>query len=194
MAQMHIAAQEFALQRSNDLSPFALRPLYTKIASELDRVAQGLGVSVEAELAFLAEHATLNIPQGVIHADLFTDNVFFKDGTLSGIIDFYFACNDFLAYDLAVVVNDWCFAENVMDIRKTRALLEGYETVRPLDRAEKDALPLLCRGAALRFMMTRAHDWIYQVEGALVQVKDPKEYLTKWEFHRQNSQDHVYGI
>ena len=111
---------------------------------------------------------------------------FFLNGRLSGIIDFYFACNDYYMYDLAICLNAWCFEGMAeFNITKARKLLRGYHTVRPLSEEELKALPVLTRGAALRFMLTRAYDWLNQVEGAQVVVKDPKEYLKKWEFHRQ---------
>ena len=130
--------------------------------------------TVEQELAHLEAHWPADLPQGVIHADLFPDNVFFLGDQLSGLIDFYFACNDALAYDVAVALNAWCFeTDHAFNITKGQALLKGYQSVRPLGPAEREALPLLARGAALRFLLTRAYDWLHTPSDALVSRKDP---------------------
>ena len=136
-----------------------------------------------------------DLPIGVIHADLFPDNVFFLGERLSGIIDFYFACNDFLAYDLAVCLNAWCFEpDNAFNITKARHMLQAYRTQRPIETAELAALPLLARGAALRFLLTRLYDWLNHPEGALVAPKDPLEYLNKLRFHRDVAGPGAYGL
>jgi len=123
--------------------------------------------------------------RGVIHADLFPDNVFFQDDRVTGVIDFYFACDDLLAYDLAICLNAWCFeADFSFNITKGRAMLRSYEAVRPLSADERAALPVLCRGAAIRFLLTRLYDWVNTPEGAMVTRKDPMEYLRRIHFHR----------
>jgi homoserine kinase type II len=135
------------------------------------------------------------LPSGVIHADLFPDNVFFLDGRLSGLIDFYFACNDALAYDIAICLNAWCFeADRAFNVTKARALLAGYTAVRPLEPAEMSALPILARGAALRFLLTRLYDWVNTPAGALVRPKDPLEYWHKLRFHRGVASAAAYGL
>jgi homoserine kinase type II len=131
----------------------------------------------------------------VIHADLFPDNVFFLSGRLSGLIDFYFACNDLLAYDLAICLNAWCFeADKSFNITKGKALIQSYEDVRPLRPEERDALPTLARGAALRFLLTRLYDWLTVPEGALVTPKDPLEYLRRLRFHQGVRNIEDYGM
>ena len=131
----------------------------------------------------------------MIHADLFPDNVFFLGDAFSGLIDFYFACNDAFAYDIAICLNAWCFENNTdFNITKARRLLAGYRRVRPLEPRELEALPILARGAALRFLLTRLYDWLHQVEGALVRPKDPLEYLTRLHFHRQVGNAGAYGL
>ena len=126
------------------------------------------------------------LPQGVIHADLFPDNVFFLGDKLSGLIDFYFACNDALAYDVAICLNAWCFeTDHSYNVTKGRSLLAAYAAVRPLSAAEIAALPLLARGAALRFLLTRLVDWFDVPPGALVRPKDPLEYYRKLRFHQR---------
>jgi homoserine kinase type II len=132
----------------------------------------------------------------VIHADLFPDNVFYDGrGHLTGIIDFYFACNDFLAYELAICLNAWCF-ERIYEfnITKAKLMLRAYHEMRPLSDAELEALPVLARGAALRFLLTRTHDWLFRVEGALVTPHDPVEYLKKLRFHRSVTHHSQYGL
>jgi homoserine kinase type II len=135
------------------------------------------------------------LPQGVIHADLFPDNVFFLGDTLSGLIDFYFACTDTLAYDVAVCLNAWCFEpDHSYNVTKGRALLNGYARVRALNDAERGALPMLCRGAAMRFLLTRLVDWLAVPEGAMVKPKDPLEYHRKLRFHKTVKSAADYGL
>jgi homoserine kinase type II len=134
------------------------------------------------------------LPEGVIHADLFPDNVFFLGQELSGLIDFYFACNDILVYDLAICLNAWCFEPDAaFNATKARALMGAYHAVRPLSDAELAALPLLARGAALRFLLTRLVDWLAVPAGALVKPKDPMEYWKKLRFHRSVDDVAAYG-
>ena len=131
----------------------------------------------------------------MIHADLFPDNVFFRDRELSGLIDFYFACTDFLAYDIAICLNAWCFEPDLsFNVTKARLLVREYRAVRPLGASELAALPLLARGSALRFLLTRLYDWLNQTAGALVRPKDPIEYLRKLRFHRGITGPAAYGI
>ncbi len=135
------------------------------------------------------------LPSGVIHADLFPDNVFFRDGALSGLIDFYFACTDSLAYDIAVCLNAWCFESDVsFNVTKGAALGERPRAGRTLSEGEIAALPMLARGSAMRFLLTRLYDWLNQTAGALVRPKDPLEYLKKLRFHRGISDPGLYGI
>ena len=140
-------------------------------------------------------------PQGAIHADLFRDNVLFEAHApgapvrLAGVIDFYFACNDFLAYDVAICLNAWCFEpDNAFNATKARALLQAYDRVRPLEPEERRLLPLLARGSALRFLLTRLYDWVHTPAGALVKRKDPNEYLAKLRFHRSVKSLADYGL
>ena len=136
-----------------------------------------------------------DLPSGVIHADLFCDNVFFENGRLSGLIDFYFACNDLFAYDVAVCLNAWCFdRDNGLDVARAGALLDAYGRTRPFEPAEVAALPLLARGAALRFLLTRLYDWLHPVGGALVTPKDPREFLARMRFHRTVGSAGDYGL
>lgn len=177
MARMHEAGKDFPQTRPNDLSISGWQKLRDKCAGQLEAQFPGLEKLIDEELAALSSHWPKNLPQGAIHADLFPDNVFFLDGEFAGVIDFYFACSDALAYDLAVAANAWCFDdEHIFSPALYEALIQGYERIRPLEDHEKQALPLLCRGAALRFLLTRAHDWVFPQEGALVVAKNPLDY------------------
>ena len=195
MAGMHLAGQGFELTRPNALTVGDWRPLWEKAKPRADEVEPGLVSEVEADLAALTEGWPQDLPTGIIHADLFPDNVFFLGDEVSGIIDFYFACNDLLAYDIATCLNAWCFeADGSYNLTKGTALLEGYQSVRPLEQAEVAALPLLARGSALRFMLTRLYDWLTIPDGALVNKRDPMEYVRRLRFHRQISSPSEYGI
>lgn len=188
LAGMHLAGEGFEIRRPNALSLEGWKTLWEKSAERADEVETGLEQEITAELAFLEAHWPKDLPAGVIHADLFQDNVFFLGDELSGLIDFYFACNDLLAYDVSICLNAWCFEKDgSYNVTKGSALLEGYCSVRPLSDEERDALPVLARGSALRFFLTRLYDWLTTPEGALVVKKDPLEYLKKLRFHRQIS-------
>jgi len=195
LAAMHQASAGFGLRRENALSCESWRPLFEKSRDRADSVEGGLGAFIADELDFLDSAWPDDLPGGVIHADLFPDNVFFLKDRLSGLIDFYFACNDQLAYDLAICLNAWCFEQpNAINITKARALLRGYGKKRALSGAEIDALPILARGAALRFLLTRLYDWFHTNENALVKPKDPLEYRRKLRFHSQVSSAKDYGL
>lgn len=195
LAQMHLAGEGFQLTRPNALSLEGWKTLWEKSAARADEVEAGLEEEIGSELAYLDSCWPRDLPFGVIHADLFQDNVFFLGDQLSGLIDFYFACNDMLAYDVAICLNAWCFEKDgSYNLTKGMALLEGYDAVRPLSRQERDALPVLCRGSALRFFLTRLYDWLTTPEGALVVKKDPLEYLRKLRFHRSIASSVEYGL
>lgn len=195
LAQMHMAGEGFQLKRENALSLGGWITLWDKSAARADEVEPGLQDEISAELAHLEAHWPQDLPVGVIHADLFQDNVFFLGDELSGLIDFYFACNDFYAYDVAICLNAWCFEKDgSYNLTKGMALLEGYREVRPLSAEEIEALPLLARGSALRFFLTRLYDWLTTPAGALVVKKDPLEYLKKLRFHRAIDSALEYGI
>lgn len=195
LAKLHQAGANFHLSRKNALSRSGWRSLFDRCQPGADDVADGLASEIESELDDIEIAWPKGLPAGVIHADLFPDNVFFQSQTLSGLIDFYFACNDLLAYDIAVCLNAWCFeTDGAFNITKARYLLGSYQAVRPLSGEELEALPLLARGAALRFLLTRLFDWQNQVEGALVKPKDPLEYLEKLRFHRGVRGPGAYGL
>ncbi len=195
LARLHLAGTDFTIHRKNALTVDGWRPLYEQCDGRADTVAPGLAAIIEDELAEADRAWPKDLPQGVIHADLFPDNVFFLGGRLSGLIDFYFACNDMLAYDVAVCLNAWCFeVDGSLNVTKARALLTGYTTVRPLSDVEIDALPMLARGAALRFLLTRLYDWLTVPDDAMVVKKDPLEYYRKLRFHRGVGDATAYGL
>jgi len=194
-ARLHVAAVDFSISRRNNLSLSGWRELVTATADAADDLSAGLGKILSDEIGYLENVWPTNLPSGVIHADLFPDNVFFLHNELSGIIDFYFACNDFLAYDIAVCLNAWCFeTDGSFNITKARNLIQGYTTVRPFAAEEIAALPVLARGAALRFLLTRLYDWLNHPEGALVKRKDPLEYLRRLTFHQSVAGPAEYGL
>jgi homoserine kinase type II len=195
LARLHLAGRGFHGTRANALGLLGWRPLYDRFQSRADEITPGLAGAIEKELGELEAHWPGGLEQGIIHADLFPDNVFFLGERLSALIDFYFACNDALSYDVAVTLNAWCFeADHAFNFTKGRALLEGYQRVRPLLPEEREALPLLARGAALRFLLTRAYDWLHTSSDALVSRKDPVEYLRHLEFHRSVRAPSDYGL
>jgi len=195
LAQLHLAGADFGMTRRNGLSVEGWRPLFESAASRADLVQAGLREAITTELARLEVSWPRHLPHGVIHADLFPDNVFFLGDRLSGLIDFYFACTDALAYDIAVCLNAWCFEpDHSYNMTKGRALLHSYMRKRALSPPEIAALPLLCRGAALRFLLTRLVDWLEVPAGALVRPKDPIEYYRKLRFHQTNNSARDYGI
>ncbi|MBK1659144.1 homoserine kinase [Paracraurococcus ruber] len=190
LARLHLAGADFLETRPNGLGPPAWAPLLDRCRPGGDAVQAGLIAELDAALAGIlaAWPAEGALPTGQIHADLFPDNVFFLDGEggtprVSGLIDFYFACTDLLAYDIAVCLNAWCFEpDGSYNVTKAHALLAAYQRLRPLSAAERAALPVLCRGAAIRFLLTRLYDWTATPAGALVTRKDPLEYLRKLRF------------
>ncbi|MEC9178811.1 MAG: homoserine kinase, partial [Pseudomonadota bacterium] len=198
MAEMHLAAQQFGMTRANNLSIDAWPELYETSQHNADTLHAGLTELIDSELARLKEHwpnADAALPRGIIHADLFADNVFFIGDKLSGIIDFYFACSDIMAYDLAIVLNAWCFeTDTSFNITKARALMDGYNSVRKLTPEEIEALPILAAGAAMRFLLTRLHDWFAPQEGALVKPKNPLDYLHRLRFHKKTKSAAEYGV
>jgi homoserine kinase type II len=183
------------MKRANALGIASWRPLYEHAKSRADGVREGLGAEIAQELDALDKSWPRDLPQGVIHADLFPDNVFFLGEKLSGLIDFYFACTDALAYDVSVCLNAWCFeTDNSFNATKGRALLKAYSQVRELSAEERAALPVLSRGSALRFLLTRLVDWLAVPEGALVRPKDPLEYFRKLRFHQSVKSAGDYGF
>jgi homoserine kinase type II len=195
LARMHQAGADFPLKRPNNLSLAGWRSLVAATAARADEVRPGLAALIARELAVMEQAWPSDLPGGVIHADLFPDNVFFLGDRLSGLIDFYFACNDFLAYDVAICLNAWCFEPDLsFNATKARLLLSSYRRQRTISEGELAALPILARGSALRFLLTRLYDWLNHPAGAFVKPKDPVEYLRKLEFHARVEGPGAYGL
>jgi homoserine kinase type II len=188
LARLHLAGADFAPTRRNALGPTGWAPLLERSRADGDAVQPGLIAALDQALASILAEWPAGLPVGHIHADLFPDNVFFMEEAgealrVSGIIDFYFACTDLLAYDIAVCLNAWCFEPDFsFNVTRARALLRAYSAIRPLSAEERAALPVLCRGAALRFLLTRLFDWVNTPPGAMVTRKDPLEYFRKLRF------------
>lgn len=189
MAKLHIATHDFPQKQENSLGLSGLQKIFSNLHGRLDEIKSGLEKEISDELEFLSQNLPKNLPAGIVHTDIFPDNVFFIDGNtdqpeLSGIIDFYFSCHDFYMYDLMIVMNAWCFDSAHRFVSgRAQALLDSYNKIRPITQAEKGAMPILGRLAAMRFLLTRCDAWLNRVDGALVNIKDPMEYLQKLHFY-----------
>ncbi|MFN3483185.1 MAG: homoserine kinase [Rhabdaerophilum calidifontis] len=195
LAGLHEAARGFGMSRANALSVAGWRPLAEAAGERAESIAPGLAIAIRTELADLEVHWPRNLEKGIIHADLFPNNVLFVGDQLSGLIDFYFAAEDAFAYDLAICLNAWCFEPDFsFNLTKGRAMIAGHRARRALNRAEIVALPILCRGAAMRFLLTRLVDWLNVPVGALVRPLDPMEYFKKLRFHQGVQSATAYGL
>ena len=195
LAQLHLAGADYAPTRRNALDPASWTPLLDHCRAHADEVRSGLAQQLDQALGAILAAWPSSLPVGHIHADMFPDNVFFLDERLSGVIDFYFAATDLLAYDVAVCLNAWCFEPDFsFNVTKSRALLAAYQSVRPLSAAEQAALPVLCQGAAIRFLLTRLYDWLNTPAGAMVTRKDPLEYWRRLRFHLSATDGRAYGL
>ena len=195
MALMHKAGMSYGRKRENSLSLKGWYSLYDAVQTCANDFSSGLSSDLGHELTSLKSCWPVGLPEGIIHADLFPDNVFFLNEECSGLIDFYFSCHDFLAYDIAIGVNAWCFdGGSTLNIESFSCFIEGYESVRKLSENEKNSLPVLLRGAALRFLLTRLYDWGNTPDNAIVQPKNPIEYLNKLKFHQSVKTIKEYGL
>jgi homoserine kinase type II len=195
LAGLHAAGMSFGLTRPNALGPAGWGELVEKTAAGADGIETGLRELIASSHRDLLAAWPTGLPQGVIHADLFPDNVLFMNARVSGLIDFYFACNDALAYDLAVLLNAWCFEnDGGYNVTKGKALIAAYRQKRELTAAEIAALPVLAAGAALRFALTRLYDRINHDPNALVRPKDPRDFSRRLRFHRKVGNASEYGL
>lgn len=195
MAEFHLSGSTFQQQRQNSFSVKGMQQFYKDIEGDVNSIEPDLRQLIEEELNYIETHWPEGLPAGIIHADLFPDNVFFLNNEISGLIDFYFACSDFFIFDLAITLNAWCFEPDLsFNVTKASRLLEAYSRSRPIEKAEITALPVVSRAAALRFLLTRTHDWLVINEGALVAKKDPKEYIRKLKFHQSITNPGSYGF
>ncbi len=194
LAALHLAGQGYTPDRPNALGPAAWAPLLDR-CGDADSLQPGLTADLRAATTALTAAWPTGLPRGHIHADLFPDNVFFLGDRLSGLIDFYFACTDTLAYDIATCLNAWCFEPDFsFNATSARALLRGYDSARPLSEAERAALPVLAAGSALRFLLTRLFDWLNTPPGAMVTRKNPLDFHRRLRFHLATRDFHAYGL
>ena len=197
-AKLHLITKDLSGKRENRLSVNSWRSLYNKVKNDCNKIHPSLTKIIEKNLDEIEKKWPKNIPSGIIHADLFPDNIFFKNNKLSGIIDYYFSCYDFYAFDIAICLNALCFEgknENLsFNVTKAKRFIDGYSSIRILSEDEKKALKVLCQGAAIRFLLTRVFDFLNLTEGAIVKIKDPIEYLKRLEFHDsvKNYQDYFF--
>jgi len=196
--KLHAITKNLKGNRKNKLSFISWKKIYDKVKKDCSKIHPSLPEIIEKNLNEIEEKWPKNIPSGIIHADLFPDNIFFKDNKLSGIIDYYFSCNDFYAFEIAICLNALCFegsSENLsFNVTKAKKFIDGYSSIRKLTDDEKNSLKILCKGAALRFLLTRVFDYLNLIEGAIVKIKDPVEYLKRLEFHEnvKNYQDYFF--
>jgi len=197
-AKLHLITKNLTGKRENKLSINSWRKIYDKVKKDCSTIHPNLPEVIEKNLDVIEKNWPKNIPAGIIHADLFPDNIFFKDGKLSGIIDYYFSCYDFYAFEIAICLNALCFEginENLsFNVTKAKKFIEGYSNIRRLTEEEKKSVKVLCQGAAIRFLLTRVFDYLNLTEGAIVKIKDPVEYLKRLEFHDkvENYQDYFF--
>ena len=197
-AKLHLITKNLTGKRENKLSVNAWRKIYNKVKKDCSKIHPNLPNVIEKNLDEIEKNWPKNIPSGIIHADLFPDNIFFKGNKLSGIIDFYFSCYDFYAFEIAICLNALCFEgknENLsFNVTKAKKFIDGYSEKRKLTEEEKKSLKVLCQGAAIRFLLTRVFDYLNLTEGAIVEIKDPVEYLKRLEFHDsvKNYQDYFF--
>jgi homoserine kinase type II len=183
-AQLHETTKEFDIKRKNNLSIDSWETIFEKIIKQNVNLDKSIVDRTTKYLKFLKENWPKDLPQGIIHADLFPDNIFFTNAKVSGIIDFYFACNDFFAYEIAICINSLCFDnKTTFNMTKAKNLIDGYSSIKTLSEAEKKYLPILSMGAAMRFFLTRLYDYYHTDNKAEVKIKDPFEYFKKLEFH-----------
>jgi len=196
--KLHLITNNLVSRRQNKLSVDSWKKIYSKVRNDCTKIHADLNKIVEKNLNQIESNWPKKIPSGIIHADLFPDNIFFKNNKLTGIIDFYFSCNDYYAFEIAICLNALCFEgykENLsFNVTKAKKFIDGYSSVRQLKEEEKTSLKILCQGAAMRFLLTRVFDYLNLTEGALVKIKDPVEYLKRLEFHNsvKNYQDYFF--
>ena len=186
LASLHIQTEDFNERRLNSMSYIHWKDIFSKCKNYPNHNFMNIFPIIEEELLYLKNYWPNNLPNGIVHADVFKDNVFFQENIFSGLIDFYFSCNDFLAYDIALTINAWCFDENsLFNKNKYQALIKGYESHRKLTDEEKNSFSILLRGASIRILITRLHDQLFHPNNAFVNTKDPNEYLSILKFHQQ---------
>jgi len=198
VAKFHLITRKLSIKRNNSLSLHSWNKLFKNVEKKCSRIEKNLSYKIKESLIEIKKNWPKNLPKGIIHADLFPDNIFFKNNEFSGFIDFYFSCNDYYAFEIAICLNALCFdgfSQNLsFNVTKARNFLKGYSTIRKITKNEKKYFKVLCQGAALRFLLTRVFDYLNLSKGALLSVKDPKEYLKRLEFHNSANNYEDYCI
>ena len=188
LASLHLQTKDFNGKRLNSMSCIQWQNIFLKCKNHANQDFIHMLPVIEEELSYLKNHWPNDLPNGIIHADVFQDNVFFQKNIFSGLIDFYFSCNDFLAYDIALTINAWCFNnQNIFNKNRYQALIKGYESRRKLTTEEQKYFSILLRGASIRILITRLHDQLFRADDALVNPKDPNEYLAILKFHQKTN-------
>ena len=195
LAELHLNAKGLKHTRKNALGPQSWQPLLDSVGQRANQISPSMEQLTQDRLSSILAAWPQDLPRGIIHADLFPNNVLFDGDNLTGVIDFYFACEDILAYDISICLNSWCFeADGSFNLTKSRSLIHGYQTVRKLSDAEITAIPVLAAGSAMRFFLTRLYDWLHTPKDALVSLKDPMEYWSILQFHQSVSGVGAYGF
>jgi len=186
IAQMHLSTSKIKLYRKNSMSIKNLNPLLNSIKFKSKKFTN-LEKFLKNNFKDIKKKWPKKLPKGIIHGDLFIDNIFFKNNKLSGIIDFYFAANDYFMYEIAICINALCFdkinSKFKINKQKIRNLIKGYENIKKISAKEKQSLNILCRGAAMRYFLTRLYDYTNTPKTALIKIKDPREYYQKLIIH-----------
>ena len=196
IAKMHNASEKLNIKRENELGFDKLGIIIEKLKTYKKHIDYEKLKFIEDEFLFLSREISKDLPSGIIHADLFPDNIFFEENNLTGIIDFYFSCNDFYAYEIAICLNAWCFEDSNNEFNPTKAkyLLGSYNQERKFSNEEVEALPLLARASALRYLLTRLLDFYSHEDSDLILKKDPNEYISKLKFHQSVRKASEYGL
>ena len=188
LGKIHTSGLNLSAHRENDFSVKSWLRVAQKVSFQIEKFDVGLRQEIFSGLAIFEKDWPQNLPKGFIHGDLFPDNVFFEENKISGIFDFYFSCTDSFAYDISICINAWCFnVDETLNFDKVECLLNSYQLIRNLSREEREALPILASGSAMRFFLTRFYDWINHHGNALIILKNPTEYLSKMRFHRDSN-------
>ena len=195
LAELHLGGKNFKQKKRNELSISGWQKLLIKNKNKLNKLESKLFNKIKDKIIEIDRNWPKNLPSGIIHADLFPDNVLFTNNKVTGLIDFYFSCNDFFVYDLSICINAWCFNDNNKFIKGLfLSLIKGYEAIRPLSVNEINSIPILCYGSSLRFLLTRVDNWNNNNELDIVNYQDPSEFLKKFKFHESNKDTEAYNI
>ena len=189
IAKLHMASKKIKLYRKNSMSLSSWPKLLNKIGNKSNKIDVNLNDLMKTSLRDIKKRWPRKLSSGIIHGDLFIDNIFFKNNKFYGYIDFYFSSNDFLIYEIAICINALCFDKKnrkfIFNKKKSKNLLRGYSSLRKLSKNEKNCLNILCKGAALRYLLTRTYDYLNTPKSAIIKIKNPREYIQKLKIHNK---------